>query len=297
MTSRSLLKGISLTIVSWSLFAIMNACAKHASSQISFTITLFFQNSVALLLLSPLFFCSDISFFNEKNAKLLLARGVLGVLVFICLFFSLPLIPLTDALLLANTGPLFLPFILYFWLKQKTSPRLWLSVLIGFLGVISIVQPSAQIFHFGSLFALLSGCLTGIVMVILRQLSSEDSRRVVLSYLCMATLSSLPLALPFFSSISIKALPSLFLVGTFFGIGQWTYTRALSYADSLFLAPFSYVFIVVGVLIDWLFWNRTPTIGTTIGIFLIFTGGILTIFWAKPTTLDQPIANPTDSTN
>lgn len=288
MPPSSLLKGIFLMIVSWSFFALMNAVAKHAGGQIPFTVTLFFQNGVALLLLSPLFFRSDFSFFHTKQTKLLFLRAFFGVLVFVCLFFSLSLIPLTDALLLGNTGPLFLPFILHFWFKQKISPRIWISISVGFTGVLSIVQPSSQIFHFGSLFALLSGCLTGIVMIIVRQLSSEDCRRVILSYLGLATLCSLPLALPSLPSIPIKILPSLFLIGTLFSIGQWTYTRALSYADSTILAPFSYVFIIVGVCIDWAVWSRTPTLGTILGIILIITGGVLTILWSK-----QPSATKT----
>lgn len=277
-------KGIFLMIVSWSVFAVMNSIAKHACKQLPFTITLFFQNSIALLILSPLFFFSDFSFFNTKNTKLLLARALFGLSIFVCLFFSLSLIPLTDALLLGNTGPLFLPLILQVWLKQKTSLRIWLSITIGFIGVLSIIQPSAQILHFGAFFGLLSGCLTGIVMMIVRQLVPEDPRRIILSYLLIATLCALPLALPVMHTISWEVLPSLLWVGALFAMGQWTYTKALSYADAAVLSPFSYVFVMVAVYIDWMVWERTPTKGTLLGIFLIISGGILTVLWSKETS-------------
>ena len=279
--------------ISWILFAVMNAVAKYACGYTAFTVVLFFQHGIAFLLLSPLLFSSGFSLLDTENKGLLGLRALGGLLVFICLFFALSLIPLTDALLLANTGPLFLPFILLLWLKQKTSGKIWLSASVGFIGVLLIMQPSSQIFHFGSLFALLAGCFTGFVMIIVRRLASENSKRVVLSYLLMATAASLPFACPFFPLIPMKAIPSLLLVGTLFAIGQWTYTRALIHAYSAILAPFSYVFIVVGVGIDWFIWNRYPSLGTLTGILLIVAGGILTILWSRKVPRASPkVENP-----
>ena len=108
MNSPSLPRGICLMTISWILFAVMNAVAKYACGYTAFTVVLFFQHGIAFLLLSPLLFSSGFSLLDTENKGLLGLRALGGLLVFICLFFALSLIPLTDALLLANTGPLFL---------------------------------------------------------------------------------------------------------------------------------------------------------------------------------------------
>jgi drug/metabolite transporter (DMT)-like permease len=269
-------KGIALMILTWVLFAIMSAVAKNAYQYTNHNVTFFFQNFGAFVFLRPKF-----SLFKSKNWRLLMIRSLFGAFSFYSFFFSLNFIPLTDGTLLNTTAPLFLPVVLHFWVKKKSSLAVWLSSLLGFLGVVIILKPGTEIFQLGALPALLAGVGSAIVMVAIRQMVGEDSKRIVLIYVFIASLCALPPALPHFSALPLAIWPSLILIGLLFGTAQMLYTRALSYGEATVLAPFTYTFVIMAGLIEWAVWDRAPTLWSLFGMLLVIAGGVLTILFSR----------------
>lgn len=268
-------------IFAWSLFAAMSAFAKHSYEHTTPAITFFCQNFIAFLVLLPYFFQNGIGWLRGEQWRLIAARGSLGAAAFFLLFFSLSKIPLTNATLLNNTSPLFVPFLATLLLKIPLRAAVCCSAGIGFLGVVLILKPSAGLFQLGALPALVAGIFSAIVMIIMRLLAKQNPKRVIFGYMVIASTASLPFALPQLSSVPAIAWPSLLCVGIIFGIGQMYYTRAFQYAEPTVLAPFSYSFVVVSGLIDWLVWHHAPTLASITGFLLIAVGGILTILYSR----------------
>jgi len=282
-------KGMGLMALTWALFAVMAALGKFAYQYTTPKVTFFFQNFGAFVFLSILFLRPGFSLFSSERWSLLIARGLFGAFAFFCFFLSISFIPLTDGTLLNTTAPLFLPLVLFLCHKKKSSLWVWSSSIIGFLGVALILKPSAEIFQLGSIPGLLSGIGSAIVMMLLRMLAFENPKRVVLIYLLIASSAVSPFAVPAISGLPLAAWPPLLLIGVIFGIGQYTYTRALAYAEPTVLAPFCYTFVLVGGSIEWMVWDRIPTFLTLFGMMLIIAGGVLTILWSKTESKTEPI--------
>lgn len=273
-------KGIGLMVLTWSLFAFMSAFAKAAYAYTNPKVTFFFQNFVGFLLVAALTVRPGFTLKSDRW-PLLLARGLAGALSFFCLFYSISRIPLTDGTVLNTTAPLFLPLFLHFWLKKKSSLKVWLSSLLGFIGVVCILKPGAEILQPAALPALFSGIGSAFVMILIRLLAGEDAKKIVFVYLLIASLSIFPFAASSLPSLPAASWPYLIAIGLLFGSAQIAYTKSLAYAEPTLLAPFVYTFVVVSGCLEWLVWDRVPSLLSAFGMLLIILGGVLTILWGK----------------
>lgn len=85
---------------------------------------------------------SHLPAFTRSVILLVLLRGTLGTIGFICLFKSLALLPLGDAITLFFLGPIFTLILTYQTLGERVAPLEWLLSLISFLGVALISRPA-----------------------------------------------------------------------------------------------------------------------------------------------------------
>jgi len=69
---------------------------------------------------------------------------------------------LLNATLLVNTSPFFIPFLLMLFLKEPINHRLWWRIVLGFVGIIIILNPTAMIFQWHALLPLISSIFTGL---------------------------------------------------------------------------------------------------------------------------------------
>src|SRR3546814_7968213 len=67
-------------------------------------------------------------------------------------------------------------------LKEKVGWRRWSAVIIGFLGVILILQPSGAGVATGAMLALVSAFLYALTLITSRQLSTTEPSHTILFY-------------------------------------------------------------------------------------------------------------------
>ncbi len=268
-------------IGAWTLFAFMSALAKHSYTHTTTSVTFFFQNFGGFLILLPYFFGQGASWLRDGDWGLIGLRSILGGASFFCLFYALTKIPLTDATLLNNTAPLFIPFLAAIFLKTPLRLPILLSALVGFTGVIFILKPTGDVFSFDALPALFAGVASAFVMVVMRLLAGKNPKQILFSYLCITSIASAPFAIPKLSLLPLEALPPLFCIGALFGFGQVCLTWAFRHGQPTVLAPLSYTFVVVSVLLDWALWGHTPSTTSAIGATLVLVGGIATIIYGQ----------------
>ena len=92
-------------------------------------------------------------------------------------------IPLLDSVLLSNSAPLFIPLVVYVWLKKSVKPAVWLSLLIGLGGIALIIKPGPQMFQNpASLLALAAGVLSAVALVATNKLTETEPPTRILIY-------------------------------------------------------------------------------------------------------------------
>ncbi len=273
-------------VLSGLMFAIMGACIKFISADMSTELVVFFRNFFGFLLLIPLIFVVK----GDGKEKTLrqklvttvplwhLARSLFGLAAMYCFFYSIAYIPLAESVLLSYTTPLFAPFMAYFLLKERVSSHLMLAILLGFVGVFFLLHPEFNAFSWVSFIALGAGLFASAAMTIIRKLSkTEPTTRIVFYYGLICTLlSSIPL-LWVSQWPDIDSLMVLIAVGMFATAGQFFLTKGYSTAAVAQVGPFVYSTVVFASLIAWFVWSEVPTLYAAFGIVLVVIAGSIAL--------------------
>lgn len=220
--------GIGFTIAVWILMGILSALVKSAAGYVNAFVILFFQYFISLIFILPFVIAKGANFLKTKHQFLIGLRSILGIIEYVLFFFAITAIPLIDATLLLNTAPLFVPFVILIWMKEKMNHRLWFPLIMGFAGVFCILRPGIEVFQLGSLIALIAGVSQALIMVSLRLLSSEKSLRITFYYLLLGTILLLPFPFIYWEKLPVFVYVELFLVGAIFALVQYLFTKSFS---------------------------------------------------------------------
>jgi len=239
----------------------------------------FIQYSTCLVIIVIIAARNKFRDLKTNKIKLHLIRGITGVLAFSCYVIAVTKIPLVNATLLNNTAPIFIPIITLLWLKTSIDKKIWWGIVVGFIGIIFILNPSeSMLLETGDIYALVAGIFLAIAYVALKVLTKTESFVTVLFYY---SLIAFVLTLPF--AINNWSNPDLliWIFGILTGILFISYLYLLQYAykfvEAVKLSPFNYSAIVFTGILDWMIFDHVPEVTAIIGIILVSVGGILAI--------------------
>ncbi len=100
--------GILYMITSCLFFSILAGLIKFIGNEIHAFQQAFFRNIFSIILIGPLVLYSGINIFKTNKMWLLLLRSLFGSLTMVLLFLSYTLIPLSQAVTISFTTPLFI---------------------------------------------------------------------------------------------------------------------------------------------------------------------------------------------
>jgi drug/metabolite transporter (DMT)-like permease len=286
--------GILLTVLAFLSVAIMSALGKAASKSISSGVLVFFQNSISLVLLLPWVIRDGIGNLKTEHLGLHCVRGISGMLSQYFMFVALNYIPLVDAVLLVNAAPLFIPIITWIWLKHRIGVGLWLSLVIGFIGIVLILQPGRDVVSWATPLALVAGILSAIALVTVGRLNTtEPSLRILFYYFLISTILTAPLLITKWSPPEPRAWIYLIGIGLTMAIAQILLILAYEQASPSRVSPFNYSVVVFSGIIGWIVWNEIPNALSIVGTILVCAGGILSVIHYhkkhEPLSMNQAI--------
>lgn len=258
--------------------ALMSIFVKLIGEGQSTVEVIFFRFFIGLLILLP-WLLTEKNLFSTPYLSKLFLRSITTLLAMACVFYSLKYLPVANVVLLNNTFPLFIPFLVLIMFKIKTSLKLWISVIIGFIGVAFVFHAHLNTLLNGAVFiALASGLLSALAILQIRLLSDHVSPKQVLFYMLFFCTIMTAIILPFdFKMPTSHELILLVMVGLFGAGYQLFITLALYYALARIVSPLFFSAVLFAVILDWLIWGIIPTFGSFVGMLLVIFGGIMTI--------------------
>jgi drug/metabolite transporter (DMT)-like permease len=275
---QNLAKGISLGIITVFLGSCVSAAGKHLTEQVDIATIVLFQYLICFLLSLPWLARNGFSALKTEYPSHHIIRGVSGCLAFYAFYFALKYIPLVDASLLRNTAPLLVPVVLFIGFQIKIPKARWLPLLVGFIGVAVMLQPTQKGANWWHLLGLVSGLGLSLSMVYTRVLAQKEAEGLILFYYFLI---SLLFVVPFFilnyEPIPIDALPWLLFIGVTMYFTFGLYTKAYKFVQASVLSPTSYFSVIFAGILELLIWGHVPSMMTIIGIILIVSGGFLVI--------------------
>ena len=217
-----------------------------------------------------------------------IARGLFFVVASFAFVISLKYLTLAETICIAFSGPLFMTLLARQFLNEQVGTVRLAAVLIGFIGVVIIIQPGTSHFRWVLLLPLLVGFGDAARDVITRKIApGESSLSIVFTtsfILALAGLITYPLGWNAFQ------LPHLvrMLAGIFLTVAAYFYmVEAYRYSQAVVIAPFRYIQIIWGILAGYLIWGEVPGSQVYVGIFIIVGAGIFIAYremWVKGST-------------
>lgn len=207
---------------------------------------------------------------------LLLLRTVTSLLTAYCTFYAISQLALAEAMTLSYTRSLFIPLLAWLILRNRIEGSVWLCLLLGFVGVLLILQPGFHSLNIATLAGLTSGLLGGITFLSLRWLNrTEGSNQITFYYfLASSLLASIPL-IWFWELPSKEAVGWILLLGFASAINQLFLTRAYRYARSSIVGGILYLVLVFAFFYQWIFFGHHPQLMEIFGIVLICTSALV----------------------
>tara|TARA_Y100000590_G_scaffold276677_1_gene310664 strand:+ start:320 stop:1198 length:879 start_codon:yes stop_codon:yes gene_type:complete len=223
-----------------------------------------------------------------EEPRWLLARCITGLSAMACYFYAIPLIPLTTAVVLQWTSPLFVALFSGFLIKERVSPFLFGCIIVAFVGTTLIISPSFEAIEVNAIYALTSGILSALAYLSIRQLrTTASSESVVFWFAVFCVIVSLPLSAEELVSLSTYEIQILVGVGVTAGIGQIGMTRAYHAAKAAYIGAFSYSTVVVSWAYGLLIFDEILSFWDMVGTLLIVGSGIVLAITSPKETKTQ----------
>ncbi|MGB0732329.1 MAG: DMT family transporter [Pontibacterium sp.] len=227
-----------------------------------------------------------------NNKPMLVARGVVGAIALVCVYYSVTTLPLAEATMLQYTYPAFTALIALWFLKERVQLATMVCIAMSLVGLVVMVQPdwsggfsNGLLLSFPplSLAAALAGALgSAIAYVLVRKLSQTDDSSVIIFYFPLIAFPiSVMLLGDNFVMPNAYSLLLLLLVGVFTQVGQVGLTKAMAAEKAGKASAYAYVQVIFSALLGWMFFAEVPTLYTVIGGGLIIAGALINTLYKR----------------
>ncbi|KFA97621.1 DMT family transporter [Vibrio sp. ER1A] len=265
-------KGIALALVSTALFTVVGVIVRLLSDSIGVFQILLFRQLVFLTLLMPAIVINFASLRQPTHLKLHTFR-ILGAFTSLSIgFVVVSTIPLANATALGFTQVLFVALLARLFLRETLSMSRILTLILGFSGVMLIVQPSFDDTSLGYIvLGLVASMGAAIAAICVRRIAQLESKLALLAYqaLFVGILALVPSTFDWVWP-SWNELLLLVSVGVISSIAQWFGVSAYKYGAANVVSNVEYVKIIYAMGIGYLLFSETPNQLAIIGVVLLF---------------------------
>ncbi|HSQ71990.1 MAG TPA: DMT family transporter [Rubrivivax sp.] len=266
-------------LVAGLLFAGMGVFVKLGGAHFSSAEMVFYRSIFGVVMVLSVMHFKRLAV-RTPHWRLHVGRSVAGFGGMMLLFYVIGILPLSTATTLNYTSPLFMVVLSTLVLRRRPQPWLVVAVVLGFVGVVLLLQPS---FGAGQTVAGLLGLASGLCASVAYLTTTELGRlgepawRIVLYFAAVSTLGAAIFALAGggFRPIDRESLLVLLGLGLSATLGQLAMTRAYADGETLTVGSLAYSTVVFTTLLSILIWRDAVSITSWLAITLIIASGVL----------------------
>lgn len=220
-----------------------------------------------------------------------LLRAALFAVGFSLYYTAFPFMGLAEVTTIFFSAPLITAVFAAIFLKETIGLHRVGALVVGFIGVIIAMNPTADGFQWIAILPLICAVTYAGSQVIVRHVGERDSSLTAgLMTLSMAGVLILPMGWGLnqlvdvrpdfphlawgFPAQALDDIPRLFLLGLIGMVGWILISRAYQVASASLIAPFDYTYLPFAVVLGYVLWDEVPPLTTWIGMALIVSSGL-----------------------
>ncbi len=217
---------------------------------------------------------------NELRRPALAWRTFGEVASTVCFLTALFHIPIANATAILQAVPIVVTAIAAVFLREWVGWRRWLAVIIGFVGMLMIVQPGGAGFNVYALFA-----VAAVFGITLRDLSTRylplAVPAILVSLVTSLAVTGAGLTLGLFEDWVVPApvpliyllLASVCLIGGYFFL-----VEAMRHGEVSAVTPFRYTILVPAFIYGIVIWGDEVTLLAAVGALIVVASGIYVLY-------------------
>ena len=257
------------------LFATFNSLIKYVTGSFSTGEIAFARFGFGTLILLPLLLYQRVSL-DKRDLFFLTLRGLSGAATFYAVILALKVCSLSVTIMLVFTSPVWALLLGAGFLKEGLAMERIGGIIVAFIGIWILINPSETSIAIGHLYALAGGMLSGGSYVLIRYLRIRHDAHLIYAFQCfVGTVASIPLIVGNIHIPEFSAGLLLLLLAALFGLlGQVTMAygfRFIYAAEGAILMMCEAVFTAMTALI---LFKEALTLQFTIGAVMILGSGI-----------------------
>lgn len=296
-TRNTLLVGVLLMLAGDFMFALNDAMGKWLLVSFSVAQVVFIRSIGAFFVLGPMMVRQGPEkLFRLERPWLQFLRAVATTVDTWFFYAAVVFLPLADVMSFYMAGPIYVAALSHFLLGEKVGWRRWAAILIGFCGVLIILQPSSASLSLSSIYALVGSIAFGFSIILSRMLRGTSDTTLV-TWQTLGTLA-VGAVLTIGAWTTPKALDfgALLLLGVVSCIAHLLITRALKLAPASTLAPLHYSLLLWAVVFGVIFFGDVPGPRILVGSAVIVLAGLFIVHRQK-VVATVPVENVSKGVN
>ncbi len=281
------IEGFIVLIGSAFAFSLMTVCIKQIGGRIPVAELVFFRSIFSLFITKLMMIRARVDTWG-RNKKLLIIRGLIGTAALFCVFKAIESLPLAAATIIQYTYPIFTALFACLLLGEKIKRRIFIAILLGWVGIQIVVQPlwvsskNSQLPIISIIIALSGALLTALAYITVRKLSANENQLVIVFYF---PLVSIPITMPFL--IEKAVLPTsiewvyILGIGVFTQLGQLLITRGLSLIPAGYASSINYIQVVFATIWGVIIFAEPLNIYILVGAAFVLSATLITLSGLK----------------
>lgn len=275
-------RGTLWMLASAASFTVMTMLIKFLGEDYSAALQTFYRNAAGLVVMLPLIARNPRETFRTSRLGLLLFRATAGTVGMILGFYAYQKMPLADANALSFTRTLWLVPLAAFVLKEQVGPRRIAATMIGFLGALLMLQPSAASgFGLPATAALVSALLVALTVTGMKVMTRDHTTLTLMAWSAvLGFVLTIPGALIAWRTPSLMDLALLSAMGILGLMTQACYIKGMAEGDAMVMAPIDYTRLVFAIILGFALFREVPNAVTMLGAGVIIAS-TLYISWRE----------------
>ena len=277
-------KGIFLMIISMASFAVGDTFVKISGAFLSPAQIMFFLIAGGLIIFAMIAKLKGENLLDSRAfSPVLLIRYLAEMIGLVAMIMGLTKIPLSVVGTVTQASPILVAAGAVFFFKEIVSWRRWSSIVIGFIGVVLVIQPGSQNLDYAVIWAVIALVAFSIRDLVTR-LTPPDIPSASIATFTMIAAFPFTAAWVFFSGeklfppgIDWAVVSSMIILGSF---GYLLLITSLRLGELSAIMPFRYSRIVFLLILGVLVFGERPTASMLVGAALILISGVY-IMWRE----------------
>jgi drug/metabolite transporter (DMT)-like permease len=242
-----------------------------------------------LMMLPILRFNGGVSMMRTARPFSHVTRNLVHYAAQIAWFFALTLIPLSQLVSIEFTMPIWIALMAAFFLGERMTVWKITAIVLGLIGVVVIVRPTAGAVNLGQLVALGAAFGFAISITLTKSLTRTDAALTIVFWMLIVQAAAGLLPAIYFWQWPTPYVWMWLVVLAFCGtFSHFCMARAMLYADATVVVPMDFLRVPLSATIGWLLYAERLDIFTVLGAALILAGNLLNLRSTAPVPVRSP---------